>query len=158
MQNGQAGAADNGHAHGMQPPLHAPADILCAPPNLIVDAPGLRVWHKLDQTFRHALPALSHSLGSLTDMLVFMHACTALHAGMLRAGQVAACVTPKLCACRLPKAVAYFAITSKAAYESPRAAAATHLVLKLAEDALCETAYLADVAGLTYDVRALLPL
>ena len=57
------------------------------------------------------------------------------------------------CVSRLPKAIAYLAITSKAAYESPRAAAATHLVLKLAEDALCETAYLADVAGLTYDVR-----
>lgn len=44
-------------------------------------------------------------------------------------------------------------MTSRAAYESARAAAATHLALRLAEDALCETAYLADVAGLSYDVR-----
>lgn len=51
-----------------------------------------------------------------------------------------------------PKAVAYLAITSTAAYASARAAAATHLTLKLLEDALCETAYLADVAGLAYDV------
>ncbi|CAL8470131.1 g9673 [Coccomyxa elongata] len=51
----------------------------------------------------------------------------------------------------LPKAVAYVNITSKAAYESARAAAATHLTLKLLEDMLCETTYLADVAGLSYD-------
>ena len=57
MQNGQAEAADNGHAHGMLPLTCGPADILCVPPSLIVDAPGLRVWHKLDQTFRHVLPA-----------------------------------------------------------------------------------------------------
>ena len=62
-----------------------------------------------------------------------------------------------LLACRLPKAVAYLCITSKAAYESPRAAAMTHLVLRLAEDALCETAYLADVAGLSYDVCPFTP-
>ena len=48
--------------------------------------------------------------------------------------------------------MAYLCITSKAAYESPRSAAMTHLTLRLAEDALCETAYLADVAGLSYDV------
>ena len=53
----------------------------------------------------------------------------------------------------LPKAVAYVNVTSKAAYESARAAAATHLTLKLLEDVLCETTYLADVAGLSYDVR-----
>ncbi len=53
----------------------------------------------------------------------------------------------------LPKAVAYVNITSKAAYESAKAAAATHLTLKLLEDLLCETTYLADVAGLSYDVR-----
>lgn len=52
----------------------------------------------------------------------------------------------------MPKAVAYINITSEAAYESPRAAAATHLVLKLLEDTLCETTYLADVAGLGCDV------
>ena len=51
-----------------------------------------------------------------------------------------------------PKAAAYFCLTSAAMYESPAAAAATHLLMKLLEDALCETAYLADVAGLSYDV------
>ena len=51
-----------------------------------------------------------------------------------------------------PKAAAYFCVTSAAMYESPAAAAATHLLMKLLEDALCETAYLADVAGLSYDV------
>lgn len=51
-----------------------------------------------------------------------------------------------------PKAAAYFCISSAAMYESPAAAATTHLLLKLLEDALCETAYLADVAGLSYDV------
>ena len=43
-------------------------------------------------------------------------------------------------------------IGSSAMYKSPAAAAITHLLLKLLEDALCETAYLADVAGLSYDV------
>ncbi len=57
----------------------------------------------------------------------------------------------------VPKAVAYINITSKAAYESPRAAAATHLAMKLLEDTLCETTYLADVAGLGYDVRPSCP-
>ena len=51
-----------------------------------------------------------------------------------------------------PKAAAYFCLTSAAMYESAGAAAATHLLIKLLEDALCETAYLADVAGLSYDV------
>ena len=54
-----------------------------------------------------------------------------------------------------PKAAAYFCVTSAAMYESPAAAAATHLLMKLLEDALCETAYLADVAGLSYDVSSL---
>ena len=40
-------------------------------------------------------------------------------------------------------------------YDSPRAAAATHLLVKVLEDTLCETAYLADVAGLSYDVSTL---
>lgn len=51
-----------------------------------------------------------------------------------------------------PKAAAYFCLTSAAMYDSPAAAAATHLLMKLLEDAQCETAYLADVAGLSYDV------
>lgn len=58
----------------------------------------------------------------------------------------------------LPKAIACLKITSNAAYESARAAAATHLALKLLEDVLCETSYLADVAGLSYDVRLCLPV
>lgn len=53
-----------------------------------------------------------------------------------------------------PKAAAYFCLTSAAMYESPAAAAATHLLMKLLEDALCETAYRADVAGLSYDVSS----
>ena len=57
-----------------------------------------------------------------------------------------------------PKAAAYFSLTSAAMYESPAAAAATHLLMKLLEDALCETAYLADVAGLSYDVSVDLKL
>lgn len=57
-----------------------------------------------------------------------------------------------------PKAAAYFFVTSAAMYQSPRAAATMQLILKLLEDALCETAYLADVAGLSYDVSLPLPL
>lgn len=37
-------------------------------------------------------------------------------------------------------------------YESPRAAALSHLLIKLLDDALCETAYLAEVAGLHYGI------
>ena len=54
-----------------------------------------------------------------------------------------------------PKAAAYFCLTSAAMYESPKAAAVTHLLVKVLEDTLCETAYLADVAGLSYDVGLL---
>ena len=56
-----------------------------------------------------------------------------------------------------PKAAAYFCLTSAAMYDSPATAASTHLLMKLLEDALCETAYLADVAGLSYDVSVLIP-
>ena len=55
-----------------------------------------------------------------------------------------------------PIAVAYLAITPRAAYNSPKTAALTHLVLKLLQDDVCETAYLADVAGLQYDVSVYL--
>ena len=54
-------------------------------PQLTSDQPGLRLWHKLDQTFR------------------------------------------------VPRANAYFLLHSPAAYDSPRAAALTHLTLKLLE-------------------------
>lgn len=37
-------------------------------------------------------------------------------------------------------------------YASPRAAALSHLLIKLLDDALCETAYLAEVAGLHYGI------
>ena len=40
----------------------------------------------------------------------------------------------------------------QAAYDSPRSTALTHCAIKLAEDALCETAYLADIAGLHYSI------
>ena len=56
-----------------------------------------------------------------------------------------------------PIAVAYLCITPRSAYDSARTAALTHLVLKLLQDNVCETAYLADVAGLQYDVRAAFP-
>lgn len=56
-----------------------------------------------------------------------------------------------------PIAVAYLCITPRSAYDSARTAALTHLVLKLLQDDVCETAYLADVAGLQYDVRAAFP-
>lgn len=49
-----------------------------------------------------------------------------------------------------PRVHAYFRISSSHGYTSPRAAALTHLYLKLVEDALNEDAYLADVAGLHY--------
>jgi hypothetical protein len=53
---------------------------------------------------------------------------------------------------RLPRAAAYFRLCSHALYHSPRAAALSHLTVKLLEDALCEAAYLADVAGLHYNI------
>ncbi len=43
-------------------------------------------------------------------------------------------------------------LSSPVAYESPAAAACTDLLVKIWADALCETAYLADVAGLQYEV------
>jgi nardilysin len=73
-------------------------------PYVVLDVPGLRVWYKLDRTFR------------------------------------------------VPRTAAYFRLSCPAAYTSLRAAAAGHLVVKLLEDALCEEAYLADVAGLHYGV------
>jgi secreted Zn-dependent insulinase-like peptidase len=74
------------------------------PPSLLLDAPGLRVWHKLDSAFRQ------------------------------------------------PRTNAYLRLFSAAGYASPRAAALSNLLIKLLEDALCETAYLAEVAGLHYGI------
>ena len=51
-----------------------------------------------------------------------------------------------------PIALAYLCITPRCAYNSARTAALTHLALKLLQDDVNETAYLADVAGLGYDV------
>ena len=56
-----------------------------APPQLVCDVPGLRLWHKADAEFQ------------------------------------------------VPRANAYFLLTSPAAYDSPRAAALTHLTIKLLE-------------------------
>ena len=67
------------------------------PPALLIDGPGLRIWHKLDSTFRQ------------------------------------------------PRAAAYFRLASPTLYATPRAAAAAHLLSKLLENALCETAYLGTV-------------
>lgn len=75
-----------------------------SPPVLLLDAPGLRVWHKQDEAF----------------------------------GQ--------------PRTNAYVRLASAAGYASPRAAALAHLLIKALEDTLCETAYLAEVAGLHYGI------
>lgn len=53
---------------------------------------------------------------------------------------------------RTPKSAAYFMIAAPVAYSSPRASAATQLLLDLLQDSLNETTYLADVAGLEYSV------
>ena len=53
-----------------------------------------------------------------------------------------------------PIALAYLCITPRFAYDSARTAALTHLALKLLQDDVNEAAYLADVAGLGYDVRS----
>jgi hypothetical protein len=51
---------------------------------------------------------------------------------------------------RTPRTNAFFRLWSPALHASARAAALSHLLLKLLEDALNEDAYLADVAGLHY--------
>ena len=53
-----------------------------------------------------------------------------------------------------PIAVAYLCITPRFAYDSAKTAALMHLVLKLLQDDIIETAYLADVAGLQFDVSS----
>jgi len=77
---------------------------------LVADRPGLRLWHKLDTTFR------------------------------------------------MPRASAHFLLASPATYDSAAAAAATHMTVALLEDVLCEDSYLAEVAGLSYSVRAQSPV
>lgn len=49
---------------------------------------------------------------------------------------------------RLPRTTAHFRLSSPALYDTPASAARAHLLLKLLEDRLCETSYLAEVAGL----------
>jgi nardilysin len=86
----------------------AATTVFPSPPNLLIDTPGLRVFHKLDTTFKQ------------------------------------------------PKVAAFFRLSfpeSSPFYNSPRSAALTHLAVKLLEDGLCETAYLADVAGLRYSIH-----
>ncbi|KAK9808961.1 hypothetical protein WJX72_007074 [[Myrmecia] bisecta] len=84
--------------------VQSAAACVTPPPRLLRDEPGLRLWHKMDCTFR------------------------------------------------MPKAAACFVLSSPLMYASPAAAALSHLLVKLLEDALCEVAYLADIAGLEYDV------
>ena len=55
-------------------------------------------------------------------------------------------------AIRLPKAAAYFSIAGLHLESSPLHAAALHLLLKLVRESLNELAYLADLAGLQYEV------
>lgn len=54
---------------------------------------------------------------------------------------------------RVPRACTNFALAVPGSYATPRAAAVSSLALRLLHDALNETTYLADVAGLQYDVR-----
>jgi secreted Zn-dependent insulinase-like peptidase len=75
-----------------------------SPPTLLLDEPGLRVWHKLDASFRQ------------------------------------------------PRTASYLRLFSAAGYASPRSAALSHLTIKLLEDALCQNAYMAEVAGLHYGI------
>ena len=56
---------------------------------------------------------------------------------------------------RTPRTAAYCLFATPASYSSPRAAAATHLLLCLLQDSLNETTYLADVAGLELAVGGL---
>ena len=91
-------SCDEGEIDAVPPPH----DYL--PPIQLIDRPGVRLWHKLDTTFK------------------------------------------------LPRALLFLRLASLDSYDSPRSAALTHLAVKLLEDALCEIAYLADVAGLRYSL------
>ena len=51
---------------------------------------------------------------------------------------------------RTPRANVFFRLSSGALHTSPRAAALSHLFLKLVEDSLTEDTYLADVTDLHY--------
>lgn len=102
-QAAASGPAD-GCTNGAAPTAAADSAAFPSPPSLLLDAPGLRLWHKLDRSFRQ------------------------------------------------PRTNAYLRLHSAAGYESPRAAALSHLLIKLLDDALCETAYLAEVAGLHYGI------
>ena len=82
----------------------ATAGELPSPPDLLLDVPGQRVWHKLDERFR------------------------------------------------VPRAAALMQLHPRAREWTAQQAAATQLAVKLLEDALCETTYLASTAGLQYEV------
>ena len=85
----------------------ATAGELPSPPDLLLDVPGQRVWHKLDERFR------------------------------------------------VPKAAVLMQLHPRAREWTAQQAAATQLAVKLLEDALCETTYLASTAGLQYEVSCL---
>ena len=53
---------------------------------------------------------------------------------------------------KVPRTNAYFRLSLPASCSTPRAAALTHLTVKLLEDALCQESYLADVASLHYSI------
>ncbi|KAK9797401.1 hypothetical protein WJX73_004607 [Symbiochloris irregularis] len=55
-------------------------------------------------------------------------------------------------AIQLPKAAAYFTISGLHMEDTPASAAALHLLLKLVRDSLNEQTYLADLAGLQYEM------
>ena len=104
--NGQAQAADANGSAAATPAAAAAAEPAAfpSPPTLLLDEPGLRVWHKLDASFRQ------------------------------------------------PRTASYLRLFSAAGYASPRSAALSHLTIKLLEDALCQNAYMAEVAGLHYGI------
>ena len=92
-----------------------PITPLCRPPSLLLDEPGLRLWHKLDASFRVPKASLH---AHFTPAVPFSEFGDGGGSGSLNGA-----LGP----------------------------AAAHLCSRLLDDALCEEAYLADVAGLSVD-------
>jgi secreted Zn-dependent insulinase-like peptidase len=122
----------------------AVVDAFPSPPSMLIDEPGLRLVEacRLHGNTITCLPPNPWARILMSVLLI------------LFAGSYAICrLWHKLDSTfRLPRTNAYFRLYSTAAYSSPKAAAHTHLLIKLLEDSLCETAYLADVAGLHYNM------
>ena len=143
---------------GLQEEVH----VVDVPPRVIHEAPGLRIWHRA---------LVVHRLPKVLPPLAACHMCDrqgghAERAGCTRrlrahAAATRACLAGGSLPCfhRRPglQAAAYFALAAPALQLSAQQAALAHLLLKLLEDALCEDAYLADLAGLSYQVQARWP-